>query len=473
MKRIIICALILAATSCRERDPLYCKSSADCKTAERPLCDLTGANPDSEGLPNTCVGTTGSDGGTSGDAGPMCPATCPTTSPICDPSTKECRPCAADSECSSLVCDTATGQCVAPSEIIYVTATGATSTPCGSAGTPCGLIPLGVQQLGSGIRTLHIARGTYPDALVLRGVQATVVGEAAVIDPAAVGQPALEVSDATGLATNLLVRGLVLQGAASGAVGEKGSGVHCSKGFFMPIALRLVGVDVADNAERGVYNENCTLSITRSTVQRNVMTGVLSVGGEVTIVDSTMRNNAAGVTCIGCSLIMERNVLSVGTRWALSLQESGTLVTPFKIVNNVFHGFADSATQGVIDIRGGNYGPTQFEFNTVALSTGKLINCQNSTSSIRTVIRNSIVFGDYDLSGNACRAEYILTKTPVAGDGNVIGDPQFVNPGTDFRLQGTSPARNAANNTEGITSDLDGRPRPSGRQADLGAFELP
>lgn len=473
MTRLTLCTLVLLAASCKERDPLYCKTSADCKDPGRPLCDLTGTAPGSEGLANTCVGIGSTDdGGLPFDAGRQCPAACPTSQPFCDPTTKECRPCAVDGECGSRVCDIDTGECVPESAILYVARGGATVTPCGTASTPCEPLPLALQQLGAGKTTLHVGPGTYPDAIVLRGVQATVVGDGAVIDPSALGQPPLEVSDAAGLATNLLVRNIALRGGASGTVGERGSGVHCTAGP-MPVALRLVGVDVADNEERGVYNENCTLSITRSSVQRNVSTGVLSVGGRLTIADSVLRNNAAGVTCIGCSLVMERNLLSVGVRWALSLQESTALVTPFKIVNNVFHGFVDNGSQGVIDIRGSNYGPTQFEFNTVASSTGRLVNCYNAAAAIRTVIRNSIVFGDYDVSGNSCRMEYSLTKTAVSGDGNVVGDPQFVNPGSDFRLQATSPARNAANNTEGITSDLDGRSRPSGRQADIGAFELP
>jgi hypothetical protein len=54
-------------------------------------------------------------------------------------------------------------------------------------------------------------------------------------------------------------------------------------------------------------------------------------------------------------------------------------------------------------------------------------------------------------------------------------DPQFVSPGSNFRLQSTSPAINAGSSLGAafVTSDLDGNPQPTNGAFNLGAYEFP
>ncbi len=61
----------------------------------------------------------------------------------------------------------------------------------------------------------------------------------------------------------------------------------------------------------------------------------------------------------------------------------------------------------------------------------------------------------------------------TAGPSTLFSDPQFVG-GGNFRLQSTSPAINAGDNSRvptGIVTDLDGTPRIGGGTVDMGAYE--
>ena len=57
----------------------------------------------------------------------------------------------------------------------------------------------------------------------------------------------------------------------------------------------------------------------------------------------------------------------------------------------------------------------------------------------------------------------------------VVANPQLANPGMDFRLQPSSPAKDkgAASVAGVVTNDFNGVPRPQGSGFDIGAFELP
>lgn len=60
------------------------------------------------------------------------------------------------------------------------------------------------------------------------------------------------------------------------------------------------------------------------------------------------------------------------------------------------------------------------------------------------------------------------------GEGNVNGDPQFVDdPKADFHLTKSSPCIDAGTPYYGLTEDIEGNPRPRGAAFDMGAYESP
>ncbi|MFA7692307.1 MAG: hypothetical protein GX117_00580 [Candidatus Hydrogenedentes bacterium] len=69
---------------------------------------------------------------------------------------------------------------------------------------------------------------------------------------------------------------------------------------------------------------------------------------------------------------------------------------------------------------------------------------------------------------------YSCLSAAYDGRGNIVGNPDFVNPSAgDFRLSSTSPCMDAGTSDgEDIPStDIDGVPRPQGAGIDMGAYE--
>jgi hypothetical protein len=66
----------------------------------------------------------------------------------------------------------------------------------------------------------------------------------------------------------------------------------------------------------------------------------------------------------------------------------------------------------------------------------------------------------------------VIFPASVSFSNNIYADPRFVNAASDFHLQATSPAVDAADASPAPALDLDGEPRPVGPRADLGAYEF-
>lgn len=59
------------------------------------------------------------------------------------------------------------------------------------------------------------------------------------------------------------------------------------------------------------------------------------------------------------------------------------------------------------------------------------------------------------------------------GATDLTGDPLFVNAGNaDFHITAGSPAIDTGDNAHAASTDIDGRPRPSGAAVDRGAYEF-
>jgi hypothetical protein len=82
--------------------------------------------------------------------------------------------------------------------------------------------------------------------------------------------------------------------------------------------------------------------------------------------------------------------------------------------------------------------------------------------------------GDSQLEIDEARV-YSPADISTLGTGNLYGDPMFINPSWgiegDFHLRDGSPAIDAGVAIDGITTDLEGTPRPRGKAFDMGAFE--
>lgn len=91
----------------------------------------------------------------------------------------------------------------------------------------------------------------------------------------------------------------------------------------------------------------------------------------------------------------------------------------------------------------------------------------------QTCIANSNTYTHNLMYGNGTNASFLFGHTDSA---RVSADPQFVNyqaNGTgDYHLKSTSPAIDTGTNMGAPVNDLDGGPRPTGANWDIGAYEM-
>ena len=115
------------------------------------------------------------------------------------------------------------------------------------------------------------------------------------------------------------------------------------------------------------------------------------------------------------------------------------------------------------------------------MSSGTATNCTftgNRASSgggmLDGTATNCILWGNYPNDADETSVSYSCLSTAYDGSGNIVGDPDFVNPSAgDFRLRSTSPCIDVGTSDgEDIPStDIDGVPRPQEAGIDMGAYE--
>jgi len=410
---------------------LPCSADRECPDGQR--CDLTQPVP-------VCIDTAGVDAATGGpDGAPIgCdgPANCPVNAPVCDDTTKTCRGCEADAECSSGACLELDGVCVDEARTLYVTPNGPGGASC-SRSAPCNL-STAVTMTSSTRDVIRVGDGTYPGGTYTFSLstQVFVSGEdrswnGAVLSP-----------NATGIrirgSANVVMEGLTIQDAGSDGINQMGG------------TLELERVKIHRTNQAGVDSSNGTLRMRQCWVEDAGANG-LFINNDTLDVDATylVRNNNGGVRATGSSVRVTSSVLA----------GNGT-------------GGGDTSAASFTDARPGSL----FAFNTVADNLAILepggVSCINSSVTVTSSIFANNGFPDVD---DACDTTYSLFEFIYPpGNGNISGQAQFVDQtGSDYHITPASAARGAGAAAGAVTRDLDGEPRPQGTGYDIGADEIP
>jgi hypothetical protein len=348
--------------------------------------------------------------------------------PICDDGT--CRACRSG-DCSSGVCDTATGACVAESDVAYVSKSGQDSGTC-TQSAPCRSIGRGIDQLGAR-RWLHVAASgeayaetamTPGAGVLISGKTVSIVGAGATLTTTRNGDAALLVEGPS----TIVVEGLRIANAG----GTSGDGIACRNiGQSSPM-LTVRSVEIRNNGGRGVNATSCALTVEASTIANNPGGGIQTTGGSVTILNNMIVSNGA---------------------------------------NTPFGGARIDNPESLI-----------FRFNTIAdnlasATSAAGVRCEAVAGQ---TLSDNIIVGVLpdQVSAINCTLAYNLSNENLGGNNITTALPAsslFVRPADgDYHSMATSPAVGAADPAALVSIDFDGdpRPMPAGTRADIGADEV-
>ncbi|MBK9034247.1 MAG: hypothetical protein IPL61_23785 [Myxococcales bacterium] len=347
--------------------------------------------------------------------------------PVCGAG-NACRPCAADGECDSGVCDG--GSCIPTEQVIYVTTTGTATSTCSQA-TPCSTLAQGLTEVGGGRTYLNVAPGTYvaPGATTINAT-VTIRAEGVTLGRSTNDQ----ILDITG--GDVTIIGATIHDAVGGGNAD---GIKCANA-----TLSLIHVTVDNNADRGVEVADCQLTVARSVVSGNRKGGVRLVDGRAVVTNSFIINNGDTNTNTGGGLSLTPSV-------------DGSLVEF-----------------------------TTMRRNSAMTGTAGALFCQGSAITAR----NNLIYGsnntDVEVGGASCTHSYSIIGPMNAPAGTevrmlTLTEVGFVDAGMNTvaacHITAASLARASSDPGSSASDpivDYDGdlRPNPAGR-ADLGADEVP
>ena len=459
----LVLAIACAAVACKEKNPAYCTSSADC--GDGRVCHLDGApplnacievSPDAPGI--ACTDGGGCPSGTPicrnrvcvACAGTECPAGRPVCSmdgtcgrcaqpvdcqsradvrhqceadagacvecltsanctaaatPVCEAAT--CRACRADKECA-IFCASDTGECVPDGDILYVQA-GAAGAAC-IAAAPCPTIAAALSRVTPGKRWwISVGAGIYTESVAISGMDVSLIGSGArLVPPAGAG---VTISGAA----NVWIRGFEITATEQG--------VKCTGAGASKTTVRLTEDHLTRNSGNGLDATNCAV-----VVERTIVEGGL--GSQIGINLGT-----------GCSFDLHDNVILSNRAGGITLMEPVT------------------------------GGPSRFDFNTVIGNSNVGVACFVASM---LDFRNNIVFGNgtQQTGGTNCTWHYSdIGPGVVATATNIDADPMFVQAG-DYHISSLSPCYNTGDPAAAVGVDIDGDPRPLHGTADIGADEV-
>ena len=410
-----------------------CPDHQVCDTSQAPPLCVTALAGGPDAATSSDGPITDPDATSAIDAAPLaCGGGCPASLPVCDSGTNDCRGCVQDSECASDVCNELQGTCVAEANALYVAA-GAGPTACTRA-APCGTVSHAVTFLSATLNTIKVGAGTYSDSWVMP----------AVTTPFLISGPSNVATDVT---INFSMAG------GNDHVVE----LHASS------VLVLEGMTVQGSTSECVRAQNGTLTL-RHVLAQSCAGGLdLATSTSKVFESQIVGTTGFGIAQAGGTLLVERTL--VAGNGDDGLHVSGG---KFTIANSMI--VANPGGDGVHIVT--TDAASSLDFVTIA-SNGGTAGVHN-TSGTAVSVRDSIIANNAAQLSGAVTAAYCLTSdNVVAGTGNIAGAAAFVNPGVDFHIQASSPARSAADPASTVNIDFDGDHRPAGAGRDIGADEIP
>ncbi len=478
---LVVCSLLaVAAAGCRELNSEYCRehrTDPDCAQsgdicgtqqcrAPTPVCQVE---------TTTCVECVEA-------------MDCAPERPICSAENR-CVECVVDGDCESGLC-LLDQTCAAPEEVAYVDGAAPPGNIECSAAMPCSTIQKTLMLVPPRLYIKATGMITSDMAINLDRRTLSIFGAPGMTTIARTGGMAAPVFDIKKNSVVTLVDLEIIPAADGNAVqikeapgpmvsmtrvkvrGDKDNGIQIEAGKLEFNESQVSSADLA-----GIDLVGGALVMTGSQVFDNAGDGVKAVAGTtVDIVDSSIRGNdgTAGVFTTDATMVAIESSIITGNTGT----KGGVFITGrFTIRNSIItrNGGGNSTTGGLaLDSTNG-----VLEFNTISDNVVAAGGTGGVSCAGTILISSSILTGNGGVLDLGCNITYSLTGTagaPLLGEGNMTGDPMFVDdmdpssPGF-YRIKQGSAARNKADSTSPLDADIDGQARDDGMK-DMGADEF-
>jgi alpha-tubulin suppressor-like RCC1 family protein len=230
----------------------------------------------------------------------------------------------------------------------------------------------------------------------------------------------------------------------------------------------------------GIYLSDITTSVTDGSVKNSNYHGIYCSNSDLTVEKSVVANNGYNGLYMtsGCNLTLKNSVVRYNGYEGIDL--SNNLTTT--ITNNWIHknGMAHSVSNGASGIYLNNHTWSPLIRNNTIFDNWTY-GIQMSENGGEPNITNCIIYGNdsndlYRQNDDFEDVSYCNLQNPHTGNGNITGDPGFMNVGTDpndLHIDETSQCKDAGdpNINYGAETDIDGEPRVIHGRADIGADE--
>ncbi|HEY4509808.1 MAG TPA: right-handed parallel beta-helix repeat-containing protein, partial [Candidatus Paceibacterota bacterium] len=274
-------------------------------------------------------------------------------------------------------------------------------------------------------------------------------------------------------------------------IANNGWGAGAASGFGSGFQGRIKTGEIANNTiysngsagpsgtQHGVYpgnQANSTLTIHDNEIYGQTNGAGITVKQSATIYNNNIHDNSTGISASDNSTndvtyVIHHNLIANNSSTGLKEESAGAGSVTLRAYNNTIYNNGDTGN-GSVKISD-NLSELDFRNNIVSISAGLRIVWLNALQTGTVNINNNLYYQPSD----STPFRSVSTELDFAGwkalgydSSGLNTDPVFVNPGTNFRLDSSSPAINTGTDV-GLSSDYIGTSIPQGSAPDIGAYE--